>query len=290
MERHHEKNKLLGTTQKLIKQRFGAFFTSDILDEVLEGREPSAPMPWQSDWETLQQTMGESGKDDFIYPLVARFAHLDRLAWTARQLHDNGLPDDGMALLAPHIGHSLEGWRKLNRSLSLTVMLLVDVSLQTLAWLELRSWPKQSIARTEIPASQLLPWLEPGKKLIGHWLLRMLTAADCKNLGDFSVLMARKSIKLHNNYVSHDLLKKWSSGGQLMPATACECVLKAAGKKLNFDQERGRFAVVRFLSFLCDMVIADTRGEPTSWAIAQDQISQRYFELYKLEYSRLLAS
>lgn len=286
-----KKNRLSETTQTLIRQRLGQRISSSVLDEVMAGREPSSAIPWHSDWEALLEGMAKpDGPDDFIYTIVERFAKIDRIFFASQQLHVDGATDHGVALLARHIGDPIESWRKRNSSISASVAVLVDVVLQTLAWLEFQSWPSQSAEDTEIPESQILPWLAPGKKPIGRWLLTMLKAAGCKNLGDFGAFLEINNIKRHSNPVSHDLLKKWSSGGQLMPSEGCECVLMAVGKQFNLNHERGRFGMVRLLSFLCDLVISGTRSAPPSWNEAQAQLSRRYSEIYNQEYSRLMAS
>jgi hypothetical protein len=92
--------------------------------------------------------------------------------------------------------------------------------------------------------------------------------------------MLRKGIKRHGTTLSHDLLKKWSCGQQLMPMKAAASVLEAVKGSVDLERERGLFAVARFLSFLCDLVIAGTRDEPPSWKAAQDQLRRRYTELY----------
>lgn len=276
------RNKVSGTTRKLIEQQLGTFLSSEVLDAVLQGNEPTTPPPWRSDWEVVQQGLGEPGEDD-LYQLVARLARLDRLAWSARQLADNGSPEDGMALLRSHIALPHEGWRQYNPNLSLAVAFLVDISLQTLAWLECRSVPEHPVDDAEVPASSLFALLAAGKKPIGHWLLRMQNSAACASLRDFSALMAGKGIKRHDYYVSHDLLKKWSSGRQLMPGKARDCVLEAVGGRVDAEREQRWFATARFLSFLCDLVIAGTREAPPSWAAAQEQISKRYGEVYLYE-------
>lgn len=276
------RNKPSETTRKLIKQMLGKQFPSEDLDEVLEGREPTFTRPWQSDWAVIQQTIDEPGDDD-LYQLVARYANLDRIAWSVRQLYDNGSPSDGMALLALHIGYPVESWRQLNPNLILPVAFLVDVSLQTLAWLEWRSILKHPADCATAHASQLMPLLVQGKKPIGHWLLRMQESAKCTNLREFSAFMVSKGIKRHNYFVSHELLKKWSSGQQLMPVKASECVLNAVGGRLDAEQEKRRFAVARCLSFLCDLLISGTRGGSPLWSDVQDQILRRYNELYEIE-------
>lgn len=268
-------NKLSTTTQDGVKRFLGRFIPADTLAAALQGKPPPIPIPWQSDWEAVLQGLGEPGDDDF-YQLAQKLARLDRLAWSARQLPET----DVVALLEPHIGRPHESWRKYNTNLSLAVAFLVDTSLQTLVWMEWARVAEHPFDRSKTPESRLLPLLAPEKRPLGHWLLRMQKAACCANLAEFSSLMLRKGIKRHDSDLSHDLLKKWSCGQQLMPMKAAASVLEAVGGGVEFERERGLFAVGRFLSFLCDLVVAGTRDEPPSWKVAQDQIRRRYSELY----------
>lgn len=269
-------NRLSTTTQDGIHRLFGRFIPNDVLAEALQGKELTSPLPWQSDWEAVLRGLGEPGDDD-LYQLVQRLARLDQAAWSAHQLPET----DFVTLLEPHIGRPQQSWSKYNSDLKLAVVLLVDTSLQALVWMEWCGAAENWQDRREVPVSRLLPFLAEGKKPLGHWLLRMQQAACCANLAEFSSCMVRKGIKRHGFYLSHDLLKKWSSGQQLMPFKAAEGVLEAVGGAVDSERERGLFAVTRFISFLCDLVIAGTRGEPPLWMVAQDQIRRRYCELYE---------
>jgi len=282
------RNKPSLTTRKLIKQTFGAFVPSEDLDDALQGKEQTAPRPWQGDWEMVQKVLGEPYKG-VLSELVARLARLDRLAFSAGQLAKQGLEEDAEALLAPYIGSSIERWREYNPNLGLLVALLVDISLQTLAWLEWRAMQPYPVDGASAPGSLLGGLLAPGKKPIGHWLVRMRKSAGCTNLRAFSGVMAAKDIRWHSCRLSHDLLKKWSSGQQLMPTKGGESVIKAVSAHVDEKRQRNWFAAARFLSFLCDLVIAGSRGMPPSWAAAQDQVRMCFGKLSELEADRQTA-
>jgi hypothetical protein len=268
-------NKLSTTTQNGVKRFLGRYVSMDILTAALQGIEPPNPIPWQSDWESALKGLGEPGDDD-VYRLVDKMARLDRTAWSASQLPET----DAVALLEKHIGRPHEIWRKYNPNLSLAVAFLIDTSLQTLIWMECNGDIKNRANHFKAPESRVLSLLAPGKKPLGHWLLRLQTASSCANLTELSSLLLRNGVKRHSFDVSHDLLKKWSSGQQLMPRIAAENVLKALAGRVEFERERSLFAVSRFLSFLCDLVIAGTRDAQPTWKVAQEQIRERYAELF----------
>jgi hypothetical protein len=270
-------NKLTSTTQAGVRRLLGQFIPADTLAAALQGIEPPQPIPWQSDWEALLQGLGDPGKDEF-YLIAQKLAKLDRLAFSARQLSET----DIVALLEPHIGRPHESWREYNVNLSLAVAVLVDVSLQTLAWMEWAGVAEHPVDRSKMPDSRVLLLLAPGKRPLGHWLLRIQRAAHCSSLAEFSNLMLRKGIKRNDFAPSHDLLKKWSSGQQLTPMKGALSILDSVGGVVEFERERGLFAVARFLSLLCDLVVAGTRDDPPTWTVAQDQIRRRYTELYAL--------
>lgn len=264
--------------RKSVSQVLGAFVPPDVLEAALEGKDLTAGMAWQSNWECVEKGLGEPS-DGWLYQLVARLAKIDRVAWSARQLHNQQKKAEAEALISQQIGHPLERWRALNPGLFPSAAVLVDIALQTLVWLEGRYPPQDAPPMPEKPESVLLPLLATGRKPLGHWLVRIQSAAGCTNLQKLSSLLLRKEVKRHQFHISHGLLKKWSSGAQLMPRQAAKEVLAAVAGRVNPDQELSYFAVARFLSFLCDFVVAGSQGEAPSWANVQQQIHTRYQEL-----------
>jgi hypothetical protein len=265
-----------------ISQLLGSYFPVDVLQAALDGVDLTSGLAWQSEWESFQQGMGEP-RDDWGYQLVAVLARLDRMAWSARQMHEQKQVAQAENLIGSLLGESLVRWKILNPRLLLPVMMLVDIGLQILVWLERRQPPEKFEAKRNSPVSELLPLLSSDKKPLGHWLVRVQRAGGLENLEELSSLLFRKKIKWHHQDVSHDLLKKWSSCGQLMPRRAAEKILTAVAGHVNLDQENAHFATARFLSFLCDLVIAGTRSEPPPWHVAQAQIRMRYEELFNQE-------
>lgn len=267
-------NKISTTTIFGVKKTFGHLFDEQILDALLQGSEPSEPVPWRSDWEYFLQGLGDK-QDDNLHDVVRRLCLLDRTAWSVRQLP----VDEAVALLRAHIEIPHERWRVLNPKLNLRVAYLVDCSLQTLAWMEC-SFNKKCNGDSLIESESLfLPLLKPEKKPLGHWILKLQTLSNSTSLAEFSSVLLKKGARRHSFSISHDLLKKWSSGQQLMPGKAAESVLIAMGERVDIDKEKELFAAARFLSFLCDLIVAGTSDEEPTWKSAQEQIFKRYREL-----------
>lgn len=277
------RNKLSKTTKIGVTRLLGPFLPADALAAALEGTTSSESEPYQSDWEALLAGLGEPDESD-IYQLVSRLARLDQVAFSAKGM----AVTEAMALLETHIGLPHEGWKKYNPNLLLTVALLVDVSLQTLAWLEWRSVALNPSASREDGESRLLSYLTFGKKPLGYWLAKMQKMSGCQNLNAYSNWIRRKGSKRHSYDVSHDLLKKWSSG--LIPAVAGKILLKTVGNASDAKRLEDSFYLARFLTFLVDLVVSGTRGEALTWKTAQDQLSRRYLELYELEGKRRASS
>ncbi len=278
-----KKNKLSTTTSTLIKQKFAKFITAEALDKVIAGELPLHSEAWASDWETLLQVVTPD-EHDIVRLLIQRFANIDRTAYLANKLHANSdTANECMDMLDKLAGlkNLFEVWQQSKLKLLLPIAYLVDVGLQTLAWLELRT---QSYRDHE---SQLLNFLTVGKKPLGHWLVHIQKSANCSNLEQLSVRMARLKFTHHDKVVSHDLLKKWSSGQQLMPNSAAECVLNSAGNSIDKKLWMNYFVAARFMSFLCDMFIAGSYGESPSWKTVQMELFKRYTGLYEYEKNNL---
>lgn len=280
-----KKNKLSATTKTLIKQKFAKLFGAEVLDKIMVGEAPLYSEPWTSDWETILRNVTSDDDDDAIRLLIERFSKIDRAAYSAYQLHDNGGPtEECMELLDRHVAvkNLFEVWQQSVLALMLPIAQLVDVGLQTLVWLELRNQPNSE--------SQLLDFLTAGKKPLGHWLVHIQQSANCSNLEQLSVRMARLELTHHNRLVSHDLLRKWSGGQQLMPNSAGECVLNSAGNSIDKKLWSNYFSAARFMSFLCDLLIAGSCDESSSWELVQSELFKRYKELYVHERTKLMST
>jgi hypothetical protein len=74
-----------------------------------------------------------------------------------------------------------------------------------------------------------------------------------------------------------------------MPQSAVKPVLRGVRTHERSNLLEARYYVVRFLTFLCDLTWAGTEGSTSTWAQAQEQIKNRYKQLYQLEAERFLA-
>lgn len=277
-----KKNKLSATTRTLIKQKFAKIFATEVLDKLMIGDDSLQSEPWTSDWETILQGV-TADDDDAIRPLIERFAKIDRAAYLANLLHaKGGSIEECMELLDEYVAakNLFKVWQQSVLKLLLPIAQLVDVALQTLVWLELRNQPDSE--------SQLLNFLTAGKTPLGHWLVQIQQSTNCSNLEQLSVKMARLNLTHHDRVVSHDLLRKWSAGQQLMPYSAGKCVLNSAGNSINKDLWGHYFEAARFMSFLCDLLIAGSLDESPSWELVQSELFKRYKELYDYERTKLM--
>lgn len=131
------RHKPSATTRQLVIQLLKPAIPVDVLNTLLDGREPADLAPLQSEWEAFLLGLGEPG-EDAIYQVVSRFVQLDHLALSAVQLFKRGLTAEAEALLEPHFGDAQTYWSQSNPNLLLSVAFLLETSLQTLAWLECR--------------------------------------------------------------------------------------------------------------------------------------------------------
>ena len=265
-----KKNRLSATTRKRIVRELPRLFTAETMDSLLSGEEPREEPELGFDWEILLLTIG-SGSSDESYQIVKEAARFDAAMRTAREVAVKD-PEKASGLLTPLQKCMLEGWE--GSRLDPRVALLIEVSLLVWARVEVR----RARACSNAPPHELnlLKLLATDRKPLGHWLAAMGQAVGCKTLPELSRQMALKNIRRHRYLVSYDLLKKWSGGVQLMPLHGADCVIRAVGSRIERTHAQQAFALARWGSFLCELVIAGTYGSPPTWRAAQDQLYQRY--------------
>lgn len=260
------RNVLSTTTKHGVKNIFGAFFSRDVLDAALAGNEVPDPTVPSSDWEAVLKGMG-AGDEGFLAQLVQHMSRLDGLAACM-----NGSAEvEVTKAIGPYLEWCL-GQHSSTAKVKPQVAILVDSSLRTLCWMETLNPPTPS------QRSVLLPMLAQGKTPIGNWLLGMQQAAGCSTLAELSSLVLRKGVLYKGRAISHDLLKKWSSGQQLMPLAGAQAIIQATGST-DPETARNLFGVVRFLAFLCDFLAAGTEGENALLGRSQREVRRRYCEL-----------
>jgi hypothetical protein len=267
------RNRLSSTTRRPIEKLFGSFFGHETLQSLLIGETPAKIPDMGSDWEVVRQSMGPPGEDD-LYRLVEEAARFDSIARAVKDHLEHERTADAFQVAGGLFKDIRKSWSKINPPIDVRVAILIDVSLRVWACVEERRKRHRAAARGR--TLDLLALLRHGHKPIGHWLVGIQESARRRDLRDLSGLISGKGIKRHKHLISHDLLKKWSSGRQLMPPEGREGVLQAVAGRVDADRERERFALARWASFLCDLLIAGTQGDPPSWSAAQEQIRRRY--------------
>jgi hypothetical protein len=261
------KNRLLPRTRDRIAETFS--IERDVIDIVLDEPEKLAPAG-KSEWQIFHQQLSRMGEHDHFYAVIERLSELDAAAMEALRLRNAGDQQAAIDLLWPYV-EATAIWRALNPPVISAVCLLLEHNLRTIAFID------QRISRAG--RSEVLSLLMPGRSPMGHWLSSMRHTARHSNLREFSRRFAAKDIRRNKFWVNHALLRKWSSGTQLMPFAGMQCVLRAVRGRIDELSAGRRFGYARWLAFLCELLIAGTDGTPPSRAAAQAQIRRRYERL-----------
>ncbi len=280
-----KKHRLSKGMRDLTVRELGRFMPATEIEKALD-HAPQRTAP-DSDWANL--LTGLQGCDgELFHDIATCLAACDAHALYLQALAVNGQH----AQVEDHFKHLLgpaqEAWKSLNPTLNLRVLVLVEVALKTLAWLECRTTtPDQNV--TLQPISRVASLLDPGRRPLGHWLGEVCQASHCDDLKALSnALGLRKATHLRRP-LKHDLLKKWSASKVVaMPGTAVAPVLRAVRLKERAQTLESRFYVARLLTFLCDLTRSGTPGAAPLWAEVQTQINSRHAEAYRLEVARLL--
>lgn len=243
-------------------------------------------LPPDSHWANLLKGL-PGGNGELFHDIAACLAACDAHGLYLQALVINGQHAQAEEHLRHLLGPAHEAWKSLNPTLSMRVMLLVEVALKTLAWLECQTTtPGPNL--TAQPPSLVASLLDPGHRPLGHWLREVCQAAGCHDLGALSNdLCFREEAMHHGRPITHNLLKKWSASKEVaMPAIALAPVLRAVRLKVPAQTLESLFYVARLLTFLCDLTRSGTLGAVPPWAEVQAQIKSRYVEAYRLEVER----
>jgi hypothetical protein len=271
-------------TKRLITQTFEKFINREALFAVLNGKEPP-PTPQESDWNTVLRGMG-GNEGEFFFDVATHLAAFDAQLADVRRLALNNQPAEAKVQSGALLGDAEQAWQAINPCLSHKVMLLVEIALKTLVWIECKSHDSN---RSPLPVeSKVAALLSPKRRPMGNWLAEVRVAYVCSNLSALSTKLFGVNAKHHGRAVSYDLLKKWSSSKDtVMPPAAVTPVLSGVLIDERADLLKSRFYVARFLTFICDLTWAGTEGATPVWAQSQKQIESRYAQLYRLESDRL---
>ena len=269
------------TTRKVIEQNL-SLADPEAIAAILDGREPPTA-PHHSDWRLLLRGMGGRGSY-FIRDIATDLSCWDEQALHIRELVQAGKQDQAHAHTAALIGTGPLAWEALNPRIlqALQVLILVESGLQTLVRLMCGvDMPSMNLPSRE---SQITELLDPGRRPLGHWLLEVTRASDCKSLPELAQSLLRADARHHDRAISPDLLKKWSSSKSIaMPQTALIPVLLGVRDEELAKTLKARYYVARFLTFLCDLTWAGIPGETPVWADIQAQLKDRYSQVYRHE-------
>lgn len=130
--------------------------------------------------------------------------------------------------------------------------------------------------------SLVADFLSPTARPLGHWLQQVAATVMCDNNKELADLLARRDI-LHQGGrpITHDTLKGWSAmkPGLIMSLDGCQALLKVVSDKEAAQRLLCRFALARFLAFLCDFLRACVSTETPSWQEAQRVLLARYGQI-----------
>jgi hypothetical protein len=253
---------------------------STSLTSVLDGAPAPEELKSMSDWQCVASSWGVLSEGNLLDVIVACFVKLDELGEVATALKAAGRLQEAEALVATRFAQSLPAWQQVCPELSLEGCLRIETSLMVLAEAETLGAPGKT--RPTGGDSVVESFLDPKAKPLGHWLRQVLSVTKCSNLRDLSDLLERKQVRHQKTRpISHDTLKGWSAikPGMLMSLEGCQSLLKVVANEQSKDRLQSRFALARFLAFLCDFLRASVRTESPTWKEAQGMLLARYLKI-----------
>jgi hypothetical protein len=271
------KHRLTRTTKANICKTFGA--PLELLGISLDGTPPANELADSSDWECIAKAWGPKSEEDLFGVLIARMVALDQAYDAAARLAATGDRSSADRVLMMVLGDSVPIWRRLCPEVHARSCILIESSLKVLAALEqVGRAPHQS---SEPKPSVVLDLLSPSKKPIGNWLQQLMATCRCGSLGDLADVLAKKAVVHHRHLVSRDTLKGWSSmrPGMLLTLEGCNALLKVLPNSAEVPMRQTRFALARFLAFLCDFLMSSVHSSPPSWPTTQDMLICRYISI-----------
>lgn len=275
------KHQLTTTTRSTILRAVGPLSAS--LTTVLDSAPPSEGLKAMSDWQCVAASWGPLSPDNQLDIILSCFIKLDELGEAAAALKAAGHREDAESMLAARFSRTLPAWSKLCPQLSLIGCLLLDSSLMVLVEAETLGSPgkKRPVGQDSVVET----FLDPSAKPIAHWLRQVLSITKCTDLRVLSDLLERRQVRHHGQRpISHDTLKGWSAmkPGMLMSLDGCRSLLEIVSDKQAKDRLLLRFALARFLAFLCDYLLSSVYAGPPSWRGAQEILLTRYLQIAEL--------
>lgn len=263
---------------------FARLVAPGITARILDGEQ--LPVGPPSDWAAV--LIGLEGDEETVFHDVATcLAACDAQVFHIQALARVGRGVEGQAYLETLIAPAVEPWKAAIPGLDSQVLMLVEIALKTLAWLECRLDPPAGGHNAQL--SGVAGLLDPGHRPLGNWLREVYQASGCKDLEKLSRKLEWKDTYL-GRPIKYGLLRRWSGSLKVaMPQAALQPVLSAVLIKERAQTLDSRFYVARMFTFLCDLVRAGTQGTAPPWEEVQALIKSRHAEAHRLEVEQLHA-
>ena len=271
-------HRLSSTTKASIRASMGPL--GDQFGAVLNGGPIPSDLGAMSDWVCLAASWGPLSSDNLLDVVVASFIDLDQLVESAALCASAHGQAAGEKLLQARFGRTLSAWRELCPDLSLEGCLRIETSL--LVVVDLLGSAGAIHEQETTWAAPALELLNPDTKPLGNWLRQVATAVKCANYRELADVLARKGILHHGDRpITHDTLKGWSAmkPGMLMSIEGCQSLVQVVANTKAAGRLRSRFALARFLAFLCDFLRSSVRAQAPSWPETQALLQVRLKQL-----------
>lgn len=271
------RHRLSTTTRSTVQAAFGPMGSQFI--GVLDGAAIPTEFTQVSDWSLLSATWDRDAHASSLGLVVGSFVKLDKFAEAVSQCALVSGRDAAETLLNDRFGPTLPAWRAFCPGLSLEGCLRIESSLLVIRELEAGTARGTGTAPIASPTVELL---SPRAKPLGNWLRQVAAAVNCANNRELADLLARKAV-LHKagRPITHDTLKGWSAmkPGMLVSLEGCQALLSVVPSQEAAERLLARFALARFLAFLCDFLRSSSRSAAPSWAEAQQVLTTRFEQL-----------
>ena len=275
------KHKLSNTTKKNICAAMGPF--SEYVQAIFNGEPVPAALEKTSDWSTLATTWGLLTRENAVHVVVQSFIALDQFMEEVADCTKMN-PQAGEQMFQTHFMKMLPAWHEFSPSFSIHGYLRIESSLYVMAEMEKSLGTVD--ADGKLQSSVVESYLEPKMKPLGHWLRDVGVTVKCANNKELADLLARRRV-LHqgDKAITHDTLKSWSAmkPGMLMSLEGCQSLLKVIQNEVEVERLLSRFAVARFLAFLCDFLCSSAHHEAPKWSNAQQILLKRYQKLVAVQ-------
>lgn len=275
-----KKHKPSRTTKATIRAAMGPI--GERIVAVLDGGDVPQDLVSMSDWSALAMTWGQTSTDNVLDVVVNSFILIDKFVEAVAKCVEANGREAGEQMFQARFGQVMPAWRDLCPGISTEGCLRIESSLYVVAQLEAH----HRVPGAERSASLAASFLAPKAKPLGHWLRSVAVAAKCSNNKELADLLVRRNI-LHqgDRAITHDTLKGWSAmkPGMLMSLEGCQSLLKVVSDANVARQLLARFALARFLAFLCDFLRSSVKSDPPNWFEAQQVLRTRYQQIVTTE-------